>query len=170
MAQREPPGDEPTRGLLKTTPTRRTSLQASYTKWLVFGVALPLLPLAAGVLAAVLNPFPFKGPSFTNVLGDGELLVIATVIAAAVIGDLLFEISAYNDAVSWIRAGTLCAAALLIVVVSVLIYGLIAVHSQSRDYSGETAAAVLSVIMFLSSFAVGVYAVWFSTMQRDPTV
>src|SRR5215471_19270131 len=170
MAQREPPGDEPTRGLLKTTPTRRTSLQASYTKWLVFGVALPLLPLAAGVLAAVLHPFPFKGPSFTNVLGDGELLVIATVIAAAVIGDLLFEISAYNDAVSWIRAGTLCAAALLIVVVSVLIYGLIAVHSQSRDYSGETAAAVLSVIMFLSSFAVGVYAVWFSTMQRDPTV
>jgi hypothetical protein len=170
IAQREPLGGKLTTAYMANYSTRVgvTVLQASYTKWLIFGVALPLLPLAAGVLAAFLNPLGNGGLTFTSLnhlLGDGELLVIATVIAAAVIGDLLFEISDYNDATSWIRAGTLCAVSLLIVVVSVLIYGLVAVHGQSSIYTGHTSASVLSMIMFLASFGVGAYAVWFSAMQ-----
>jgi hypothetical protein len=116
------------------------------------------------LLAALLNPL--GGLSFTELLSDGELLVIATVIAAAVIGDLLFEISDFNDPWSRIQAATLSAVALLIVVVSVLTYGLIAVRIQSHAYIGNFKAAGLSVTMFVFSFAVGAYAVWFSTKRR----
>src|SRR5215471_3751160 len=120
-------------------------------------------PSSQAVLAALFNPF--GGFSFTDIFGDGELLVIATVIAAAVIGDLLFEISDFDNTTSRIQAACLSAVALLIVVVSVLTYGLIAVNVQSHHYIGDYGAAVWSVIMFLSSFALGVFAVWFSTIR-----
>jgi len=165
-AQRKPSGGEPTTAHLINYPgpTAWINIQANYTKWLIFGVALPLLPLAARVLAVFLNPFGV-GQSFTDILGNGELLVIATVIAAAVIGDLLFEISDFDNTTSRIQAACLSAVALLIVVVSVLTYGLIAVNVQSHHYIGDYGAAVWSVIMFLSSFALGVFAVWFSTIR-----
>ena len=74
-------------------PDRLTSRRPTYVKWLIFGVSLPLLPLAARVLAAWLDNAT-QSLSFTALFSDGELLVVATVIAAAIIGDLLFDFSA----------------------------------------------------------------------------
>jgi hypothetical protein len=145
-----------------STSSTTVSLSAGCVKWLVFGVALPLLPLAARVLTALLGGHL----SFASLFGDGELLVIATVIAAAVIGDLLFESTDYMDTWSRIKAAILCAFALLIVVFSVLTYGLVAVRIQSGPYVGSDKAAVLSVIVFLLSFVVGAFALLFSLRQR----
>jgi hypothetical protein len=142
-------------------PREIISLSGNYVKWGIFGVALPLLPLAAGVLAGYLNPRRVH-ESFTGLLGNGELLIIATVISAAVIGDLLFDISGYSGRAG-IIAAILCAFALLIVVVSVLAYGLVAV-SPVNPYTGNTAAAVISVMLFLLSLLVGATAVWFSAI------
>jgi hypothetical protein len=138
------------------------SLSGNYVKWGIFGVALPLLPLAAGVLAEYLNPRTHE--SFKALLGNGELLIIATVISAAVIGDLLFDVSGYSGK-NGIIAAILCAFALLLVVVSVLAYGLVTV-SPHNPYVGNTAAAVISVMLFLLSLLVGAIAVFFSTILR----
>jgi hypothetical protein len=150
-------------------PSISISLTANYVKWGIFGVALPLLPLAGGLLAGLLDPRAAH-LSFAALLGNGELLVIATVISAAVIGDLLFDISRHPQIVGNIIAATLCAFALLIVVVSVLTYGLVTVNvdikGQLLPYVGNTAAAVISLLMFLLSLLVGAVAVLFSTALR----
>lgn len=135
------------------------SLPGNYVKWGIFGVALPLLPLGGGVLVAYLSPHGHE--SYSHLLGDGELLIIATVIAAAVIGDLLFDISPDPGKNGIIRA-ILCAFALLIVVVSVLAFGFVAVI----PHVSVTAAAVISGVMFLLSLLVGAVAIFFSTTLR----
>jgi hypothetical protein len=140
----------------------RRKLQASYVKWSIFGVALPLLPLAAHVLAALVSPFSAgEGASFTTLFSDGELLVIATVISAAVIGDLLFDVSDRNDVRTRTTAAILCAVALLVVVVSVLIYGLVAVNYRRIFIVGSAPTAYMSIIMFLASLFIGAIAIWF---------
>jgi hypothetical protein len=77
-----------------------------------------------------------------------------------------FESIDYTDAWSRIQAAILCAFALLIVVISVLTYGLVAVRIQSGPYIGSDKAAALSVIVFLLSFVVGAFALLFSLRQR----
>ena len=130
-------------------------------------MALPLLPLAAGVLAGYLNPRAHE--PFVALLSNGELLIIATVISAAVIGDLLFDISRAVGRSS-IIAAILCAFALLIVVISVLTYGLVTINLDIAGrlllYVSNGAAAILSVVMFALSLLVGAIAVWFSTALR----
>lgn len=145
----------------------RSSLSGNYVKWSIFGVALPLLPLFAHVLAALLSPSPLtrEGASFTSLFSDGELLVIATVIAAAAIGDLLFDFPGRDDLRTRTFAAVLCAIALLIVVVSVLMYGLVAVSYRRTFVVGSTPAAYMSVIMFLAAAAIGAVAIWFHELS-----
>jgi hypothetical protein len=141
----------------------RRAIRTSYVKWSIFGVALPLLPLAAHALAALVSPFTAGegGLSFTTLFSDGELLVIATVISAAVIGDLLFDISGRSDERTRTGAAILCAFALLVVVVSVLMYGLVAVNYRRIFLSGSTPVAVMSIVMFLVSLSIGAASIWF---------
>lgn len=105
--------------------------RVAYVKWLIFGVALPLLPFAARGLAAWLDN-ETRSLSFTSLFSDGELLVVATVIAAAVIGDLLFDFSGHNEVRGRTTIAVLCALSLLVVVISVLMYGLVTLDNQNR--------------------------------------
>src|SRR6476660_6849511 len=105
-------------------PAERASRRAAYFKWAIFGVSLPLLPLITRALAAWLVNAT-QDLSFITLFSDGELLVVATVIAAAVIGDLLFDISGRNETRGHSAIAVLCAIALVVVVVSVLMFGLV---------------------------------------------
>lgn len=58
--------------------------------------------------------------------------MVATVIAAAVIGDLLFDFSGRNEARGRTTVAVLCALSLLVVVVSVLMFGLVTLDNQNR--------------------------------------
>lgn len=101
-------------------------------------MSLPLLPLVARTLAAWLDNAP-QGLSFTTLFSDGELLVVATVIAAAVIGDLLFDFSGHNETRSRSTIAVLCAVALLVVIVSVLMFGLVTLDNQNRSDAEQQA-------------------------------
>ena len=116
----------------------RASRRAAYVKWSIFGVFLPLLPLVARALAAWLA-HSTQELSFIRLFSDGELLVVATVIAAAVIGDLLFDISGRNEVRSHLTIAVLCAIALLVVVVSVLMFGLVTLDNQNRSEAVQQA-------------------------------
>ena len=110
----------------------RLGRRPAYVKWWIFGVLLPLLPLGARVLAAWFDNAA-KSLSFTTLLSDGELLVIATVISAAIIGDLLFDFSGRNEVRTRTTIAVLCAFSLLVVVVSVLMFGLVTLDDQNRS-------------------------------------
>jgi hypothetical protein len=94
--------------------------------------------LAARALAAWLDNAA-QSLSFTTLFSDGELLVVATVIAAAVIGDLLFDFSGRNEMRSRTTIAILCAFALLVVVVSVLMFGLVTLDTQNRSDAEQQA-------------------------------
>lgn len=53
--------------------------------WLLFGVALGLLPLIA---SAIKGSMSARGFEFGEVVGDGELFIVSAVIAAAAMGEL----------------------------------------------------------------------------------
>jgi hypothetical protein len=118
-----------TQNVERTPPVDR---RAQYVKWLIFGVVLPLLPFAARALAAWVDNSS-SSLSFTVLLGDGELLVVATVIAAAIIGDLLFDFTGNRATRTHTSAALMCAFALVIVVASVLMFGLVTLDNQHRN-------------------------------------
>src|SRR5215469_10504126 len=98
----------------------RSDLRMKFVKWSIFGVALPLLPLLAVGLDGVL----YRGPdgaasttSFVKILGNGDLLIVAIVIAAAAIGELLFD-GPVGDKSEHGKTAALSAFALLVVAVS----------------------------------------------------
>jgi hypothetical protein len=102
-------------------------------KWGLFGVILPLLPIVGRIAAFVLDDNA-SSLTFVDLFGDGELLVLATVIAAAGIGDLTLDFAGDRQLAT--RRGRRVAVAnafsLLIVVVSVLLFGLVTFASQTR--------------------------------------
>jgi len=61
-------------------------LLAKLIKWLIFSVALALLPLAFNYLHLLSHT---KVPTLEALLGQGELLLIAAGISAAAIGSLI---------------------------------------------------------------------------------
>jgi flagellar basal body-associated protein FliL len=77
--------------------------------------------------------------SFIALFSDGELLVVATVIAAAIIGDLPFDFSGRNEVRSPTTIAVLCAISLLVVVISVLIFGLVTLDNQNRSDAEQQA-------------------------------
>ena len=110
--------------------SRRTAL----IKWLIFGVLLPLLPFAARALAAWVDNSS-KSLTFNSLLSDGELLVVATVISAAVIGDLLFDFTGIKKTREQGAKALICAFALVVVIASVLMFGLVTLNNQDRNDS-----------------------------------
>lgn len=116
-----------------------------FAKWLIFGVLLPLLPFAARALAAWVDDNS-NSLSFNSLLSDGELLVVATVISAAVIGDLLFDFSGSNEGRSQSGKALLCAVALVAVIVSVLMFGLVTLNNQDRSNSFQQSETEVSEI------------------------
>ena len=105
---------------------------------------LPLLPLGARALAAWFDNST-QDLSPYKLLSDGELLVIATVIAAAIIGDLLFDFSGRNEMRTHTTMAVLCTFALLVVVVSVLMFGLVTLDNQSSSDAEQQAQHYASV-------------------------
>jgi hypothetical protein len=103
--------------------------------------------------------------SITGILGNGELLIVATVIAAAVIGDLLFGLP-HADPRTRTRNASLSACALLVVVVSVLAYGELANRTPLEAESAALVPAVISVIMFLTSCSIGVVTILWSAARQ----
>ena len=70
-----------------------------------------------------------EGPSFVSLFGDGEFLVLATVVAAAGIGDLVFDFKR-NGVDEPLRPAIAISAALVTVVVSALLFGLVALEHE----------------------------------------
>lgn len=107
-------------------------MRGARLKWWVFGVLLPLLPIGARVAAAWLDGAGTLG--FVDLFGDGELLVLATVVAAAAIGDLVFDLRGdrRRDSRERLRIAGVHALALVVVVGSVLFFGLVTYANQTR--------------------------------------
>lgn len=74
-----------------------------------------------------------QGVCHLRLFSDGELLVIATVIAAAVIEDLLFDFSGRGEVRRATSKAVLCAFSLVVVVASVLMFGLVTLDNQNRS-------------------------------------
>jgi hypothetical protein len=119
--------------------------RSALIKWLIFGVLLPLLPFAARALAAWVDNSS-STLSFNSLLSDGELLVVATVIAAAVIGDLLFDFSGSGEKREQGTRALLCALALVAVIASVLMFGLVTLNNQHRTDSFNQAQEEVTFI------------------------
>lgn len=113
--------------------TSRVFRIAALTKWAIFGVLLPLLPVAGHVAAAVWAG-DVSELSFSSIFGDGELLVLATVVAAAAFGDLVFEsrAAASSGERAYLKIGFVSALSLFVVVLSVLFFGLVSYQNELR--------------------------------------
>jgi hypothetical protein len=109
----------------------RVIRQAAFVRWAAFGVVLPLLSVFAHVAVAWLDDDHL---GVVGLLADGELLVLATVVAAAGLGDLVFDLRAGTTGteVHRLRAGAVCTGALITIVLSVLCFGLITFETRSR--------------------------------------
>ena len=112
---------------------RRLVRSGHLTKWAVFGVVLPLLPIA-GHIAAAWFAADTRQLGFVSLFGDGELLVLATVVSAAAFGDLAFDLYS-NGSRRYeyrFRVAVVSALALAIVVLSVLLFGLVSYQTEAR--------------------------------------
>jgi hypothetical protein len=113
------------------------------TRWLIFAVAIPLLPIAAKVLAEWIDEGRSNW-SGSNLFSDGELLVLATVIAAAGIGDLVFDLRRNKRQRSF-RDASAIALALICVVVSVTLYALVTLKREQLTPAQEAAAHAVTI-------------------------
>jgi len=109
-----------------------------FTKWAIFAVSLPLLPIVSKLFAEWMDEGT-PNWSASNLFGDGELLVLATVIAAAGIGDLVFDMREL-DVRRTFREATAIALALVCVVVSVTLYALVTLKREQLT-PGQQAVA-----------------------------
>lgn len=98
------------------------------TKWVLFGVAVPLLPIVSRMLAEWMD-LGHADLRIEHLYGDGELLVLATVIAAAGIGDLIFDLQTTRRNRVY-RDSAAIAFALVCVILSVLLYGLVTLKRE----------------------------------------
>lgn len=98
-------------------------------KWIVFVVLLPLLPVAARILAHWVNGGD-QPLGFVQLFGDGELLVLAVVIAAAGIGDLVFDIRSGRR--TELRDGLAISFAIVVVTLSALMFGFVTLKHESE--------------------------------------
>ncbi len=104
--------------------------RASLARWALFSVSLPLLPVFATLIVHWFTNDASE-ITFTTVFGDGELLVLATVVAAAGIGDVFFGDDTEGPHPS---RNSALAFSLLVVVASVFLFGLVTVTNRaSRD-------------------------------------
>lgn len=81
-------------------------------KWLIFSVVLALLPFAFNYLRLSSRSID---PTFINIFGNGELLLVAAGIAAAAVGDLIGSGSGHKIAKLFAGGGSvvvLCLASL----------------------------------------------------------
>lgn len=118
---------------------RRDSTESGQLpKWLIFSVLIPLLPIGAHIAAGYFSDRS-SDVTFIKLFGDGELLVLATVISAAAIGDLVFDtLKRATSAPQLSRIAITVAANLVIVVIAVLFFGLVTLDNESRAAALET--------------------------------
>jgi hypothetical protein len=102
--------------------------RSEYARWVVFGILLPLLPIVAKIAASW---FDVGHPTweYTSLFGDGNVLVLAVVVAAAGIGDLLFDARRTTHLV--LREALVISLALVVVVLSGVAYGLVTLKQES---------------------------------------
>ncbi len=112
----------------------RGDVGSRLAKWLVFSVLLSLLPIGARIAAS-----SFSGSALTanELLKNGELLVLATVLTAAAIGDLVFDLNRLRESPG--RVAGVVTVNLLVLLVSVLYFGLVTLDNENR--SAQLAAA-----------------------------
>ncbi len=120
-----------------TAEANQDAVRGTRVKWLIFGVLIPLLPVGARLAAAWLDGGGTFG--FTGLFGDGELLVLATVVAAASIGEVLFSFRRGHWGSSRLRTAVITAAALVVVVMAVLFFGLVTYANQIQADAQATA-------------------------------
>lgn len=112
---------------------------AVFVRWLIFGVSLPLLPIGSRAMAQWIDG---SSVDFTlsGLFGDGELLVIATVVSAAGIGDLVFDLRRTSRR-STLSGAVVASFALICVIFSVLLYGLVTLRKEAQTPAQKTAIA-----------------------------
>lgn len=109
--------------------TRRLQRRNTFARWVLFGVLLPLLPIMARVSASWVD-IGHPTTDYKTLFGDGDLLVLAVVVAAAGIGDLLF--STRRHVMIGPREAVAISLALFVVVLSGVAYGLVTLKQESR--------------------------------------
>jgi hypothetical protein len=108
----------------------RNDVRGARVKWLIFGVLIPLLPVGARFAAAWLDGRTHF--DFATFFGDGELLVLATVVAAASVGEVLFSFQRDQLSAGPLRTAVITASALVVVVLAVLFFGLVTYANQTQ--------------------------------------
>ncbi|MFI6073830.1 hypothetical protein ACIA5C_19880 [Actinoplanes sp. NPDC051343] len=103
-------------------------MKATFTRWALFGVLLPLLPIASRILTGWIDGNAI--PTFVDLFENGDLLVLAIVVSAAGIGDLVFDVN--QTKAEWsLRQAVTVSLALITIIIAVLIYGLLSLRQDS---------------------------------------
>lgn len=108
---------------------RNLQRRNTFARWALFGVLLPLLPIMARVSASWVD-IGHPTTDYRTLFGDGDLLVLAVVVAAAGIGDLLFSVRRHVTVGP--REAVAISLALFVVVLSGVAYGLVTLKQESR--------------------------------------
>lgn len=111
------------------------------TKWLIFSVALALVPL---VFRLLIQLNAGSALHIDPVLAHGELLLITASLCGASCGELFGSSSAY-------RIGKLLAggAAILLLSLAAIVFGAVVSAHHSADPLAPTRTATLSLILFI---------------------
>jgi hypothetical protein len=117
-------------GVVLQSSSRAAIRRSAYARWILFGVLLPLLPIAAKIAASW---FDVGHPTwdYRLLFGTGDVLVLAVVVAAAGIGDLLF--AARNNTHVVLREALVISLALIVMVLSGVAYGLVTLKQESHE-------------------------------------
>jgi hypothetical protein len=129
-------------------PPDAAELWAAMIRWMLFGVGLALLPIAWNGISSLARG---GDASFTTVLGNGELLLIAAVLGATTAGDL---VGIQTKRFGVVRS-TLLGLNFVCIMLATLLFGDFAATARSGDYQLDQAVVTrFSVLLFLVSLVV----------------
>jgi hypothetical protein len=129
---------------IHSTVTRRTHAQHRFTRWLIFGVLLALVPLVFSWAAREMRAQP---SSLDVVLANGELFLVTAALSGAAAGELLGVVRSSRKPFWEIIAGGCC---LIVVVLSAHLFA---------DISAVRATAATVDPQRVSTWSLWLYAI-----------
>ena len=129
--------------------------------WLIFDVIVSLTPFVFGYLQAIDRDEAFH---FSDVLGSGQLLLVAVAIAASAIGELIaIEVTDMQKVPKVLALGL----AFLVVIVSALWFGDITASISGNSIPDEKTVSVGSVLIYLWTLCASAWCLTLAESQAD---
>ena len=130
-----------------------TPRQIKLVRWGMFGVLLSLLPLAGAFVGSAIYG---KLVSLEGLLSRGELLLIATTLAAAATGELFGSRHSSTASGTEVLAG---GAAIFVAVLAIFSYAVVSTAISRGEQFSKTFVTWYSIVIWLFSIAAGALCV-----------